>query len=61
MFTLEGSLNGLGVKVVRKDCRVFRWGWDRVVLRKSAGPCSEGWVEWREKFIPEEELALENL
>ena len=54
-------MNGLGIKVVREDDQVFRWGWYRVVLRKRAGPCPEDWVEWREKFIPEEELALENL
>ena len=61
-FIPEGSLDGLGVKVDRKAFQVFRWGWEeRVGLGKREGPWPEGWVEWREKFIPEEELALENL
>lgn len=45
VFILEDSMNGLWVKVVRKDFQVFRWGWYRVVLGKRAGPCPEGWVE----------------
>lgn len=28
---------------------------------RKEGPGPEGWVEWREKVIPEDELGFENL
>lgn len=57
-----GSMDGLGQadEIVRKGFHVFSGVWVVYSWVRKEAPGPEDWVEWREKFIPEEELALEN-